>query len=129
MESCRGPVRGDKHPAVCDRRLVEASDSREMTAADLLLKNTTRARQSPDLGDAFQMQRGIGLAVLGQVLGGSRRVRYDQGVMTGVHGQAEVGQNHEDEPRHYEAPRSMKGHATHDEIILRSLGLQCKVAI
>jgi len=49
-----------------------------MTAANLLLENATRARQSSDLGDAFQMQRGIGLAVLGQVLGGPGRVWDDQ---------------------------------------------------
>lgn len=68
-------MRGDKHLAICDRRLVEAPESREMTAANLLLEHAARASQSPDLSDALQMQRGIGLAVLGQVLVGCGRVR------------------------------------------------------
>lgn len=83
--------------------------ARQKAATQLLLQDATRTGQGPDLGNALEVQRRIGLTVLRQILGCARQVRNHQRMMTGVHRQTEIRQDNEDEPRGHETSGSVEG--------------------
>ncbi len=107
----RSASRGACYRAFCSGsgqgRLVLAPLCRQVGATNLLLQQTTWAQQCPDFGNAFEVKRRVGLAVISEQLGFSIGRGHQQGVMPWMDREAEVGQEGQTETEDHQAAATL----------------------
>ena len=84
-----------------------------MAPAGLLLQQTAQTALRPNFGDALQMQRGVGLVMTSYQQGRGSGVAAVCGVMTGMDGRPQIGEDSQQQPEQSQASGALSHRGDH----------------